>query len=118
MPAGPLLVVPGQLQEPPAAAPPPLEPLTDPLTALESLLAPPETPELGEALTLPLAFVLLFTFVLLLTLVFVLLLSAPDAALPEVDGLALGLEVADWSVIVPWVPEPMFVELDWLVVVL
>jgi hypothetical protein len=93
----------------------------EPLTALESLLAPPDTPLLGEALTLPPALVLLFTLVLvlvlLLTLVFVLLLSAPDAALPEVEGLALGLDVADWSVIVPWVPEPTLLELDWLVVV-
>jgi hypothetical protein len=129
LPAGPLLVVPGQEQVPPTAAPPLVEPLVEPLTALASELAPPETPVLGEALTpplmppplaLPLAPVLalLFTLVLLLTLVFVfwfvllLLVSAPD-----VDGLALGLDVAFWSVVVPWVPEPALVELDWFVVV-
>src|SRR6185436_19677310 len=101
----------------------------EPLVALESLLTPPETPVLGEALTPPLipppltlpltpgvAFVLalVLTLVLLLTFVFrfVLLESAPD-----VDGLALGLAVAPWSVVVPCVPEPTLVELDWFVVV-
>jgi hypothetical protein len=38
-------------------------------------------------------------------------------ALPDVDGVAPGLAVAFWSVIVPCVPEPTLAELDWLVVV-
>jgi len=103
-PAGPLEVVPGHWQEPPTTAPPLVEPLTEPLAALESLLTLPDTPVLGEALAPPLmpgalalpltpVLALLFTFVLLLTLVFVFVLALLSAR-PDVEGLALGLDVA------------------------
>jgi hypothetical protein len=62
---------------------------------------------------LTLSFVFVLVFALILVFVFVLP-SVLDVS--PVAGEALGLElVAPCEVSVDWVPEPMFVELDWLV---
>ena len=71
---------------------------------LPGIVAEPVLP-----LTLPLAPVLAVVFTLVLVLTFVFVLASPlTLPLPDIDGLALGLDTAFSSDVVLWVPAPTF----------